>query len=77
MKAMNFESTKWRREAIDEIVVDDETLARRRRRRNILIAAAALLLLVVAAVFLRQAGRGPGEESAPRAPEAAVGAMQS
>ena len=27
MKAMNFESTKWRREAIDDIVVDEETLA--------------------------------------------------
>jgi HlyD family secretion protein len=68
MKAMNFESTKWRREAIDEVVVDDETLARRRRRRNILIAAAALLLLGVAAVFMFG---GSGEKAA--APKGAEG----
>ena len=52
MKAMNFESTKWRREAIDEVVVDDETLARRRRRRTILIVVAILALLAVAAIFM-------------------------
>ena len=61
MKAMNFESTKWRREAIDEVVVDEETLARRRRRRNILIAVAVLLVLVVAAVFMFG---GSGEKAA-------------
>ena len=68
MKAMNFESTKWRREAIDEVVVDDETLARRRRRRNILIAVAAVVLLVVAAVFMFG---GSGEKAA--APKGAEG----
>ena len=57
MKAMNFESTKWRREALDEVVVDDETRARRRRRRNIIIAAAVVVVLIVAALFLF-GGRG-------------------
>lgn len=52
MKAMNFESTKWRRQAIDEIVVDDSEAARKRRRRNIIIVAVAGLLLVLLAVFL-------------------------
>ena len=57
MKAMNFESTKWRREALDDVVVDEETLARRRRRRNIIIAVAAALLLAVVA-FMMFAGGG-------------------
>jgi RND family efflux transporter MFP subunit len=57
MKAMNFESTKWRRDALDDVVVDEETLARRRRRRNIIIAAVAALVVVVAAVMLL-GGRG-------------------
>ena len=56
MKAMNFESTKWRREAIDDIVVDEETLARRRRRRNIIIAVAAVLVLVVLAMMFMGSG---------------------
>ena len=57
MKAMNFESTKWRREAIDDVVVDEEALARRRRRRNIIIAVVAvLLLLVVAYMFMSSGG---------------------
>ena len=51
MKAMNFESTKWRREAIDDIVVDETVIARRRRRRNIIIAVAAVLVLAVLAMM--------------------------
>ena len=68
MKAMNFESTKWRREAIDDIVVDDETLARRRRRRNIIIALAALAVLILLAVMFM----GGGGEKA-EAPKGAQG----
>jgi RND family efflux transporter MFP subunit len=56
MKAMNFEATKWRRDAIDEVVVDDETLARRRRRRNIIIAVVAVVLLGIAAFMLLGSG---------------------
>lgn len=57
MKAMNYESSKWRREAIDDVVIDDETLARRRRRKRIIIAIAVLALVVILAVFML-AGRG-------------------
>jgi RND family efflux transporter MFP subunit len=52
MKAMNFESTKWRRDAIDEVVVDEEVLVRRRRRRNIILAVAAVLLIAIAALLM-------------------------
>ena len=52
MKAMNFESTKWRRDAIDDVVVDEETLARRRRRRNIIIAVVAIVLLGVVGLLM-------------------------
>src|SRR5687768_15319925 len=68
MKAMNFESTRWRREALDDVVVDDETLARRRRRRQIIIALAVVALLAVVAVFMFG---GSGEKAAP--PEGAEG----
>jgi len=57
MKAMNYESTKWSRDAIDDVAVDEATLVKRRRRRWIIVAVVALLLLVVAAVFL-MGGRG-------------------
>ena len=32
MKAMNFESSKWQRDAIDDVVVDEELVARRAER---------------------------------------------
>ncbi len=57
MKAMNFESTKWRREALDDIVVDEDLLARRRRTRMIIIAVAALVLVAILAVLIL-GGRG-------------------
>jgi HlyD family secretion protein len=60
---MNFESTKWRRDALDDVVVDEETLiVRRRRRRNIIIAAVAAVLVIALAVFLFG---GSGEKAAP------------
>lgn len=66
MKAMNFESAKWRREGIDEVIVDDEELERRRkRRRNIIIAVVVLILAVVAAVFML--GGGGEKAAAPKA----------
>ncbi|MGQ0559297.1 MAG: efflux RND transporter periplasmic adaptor subunit [Sphingosinicella sp.] len=58
---MNFETSKWRREAIDDVVVDDETLARRRRRRNIIIAIAAVAVLLLAAIVMFSGG---GEQPA-------------
>ena len=53
MKVMNVETTKWRREAIDDVPVDETVVVvRRRRRRNIILAVAAVLLLLVVAFFL-------------------------
>src|SRR6185436_5027232 len=67
MTAMNYESTKWSRDAIDDVVVDEATLAKRRRRRRIIIAVVVVLLLVVAAVVLL-GGRGE-KAAAPKANE--------
>lgn len=69
MKAMNFESTKWRRDAIDEVPVDEETLVlRRRRRRNIILALVGAALLLILALFMFGGG---GEKAA--APEGGEG----
>jgi HlyD family secretion protein len=75
MKAMNFESSKWRRGALETEVTDEEILARRRRRRNIIIAVAAVVaLLIVAFLFMGGSGdktkvgvavKGGGGEAAP------------
>ena len=66
MKAMNFESTKWRRDALDDVVVDEETLSRRRRRKQIIIALAVVgLLAILAILFLG----GSGEKAAAPAGE--------
>ena len=40
-------------------------------------ATVAVVTAVLAVVFLRRVGPGSGEEAAPRAPKAAVGAVQS
>lgn len=66
MKTMNFETAKWRRDAIDEVVIDEGELERRRkRRRNIIIAVIAVVLLLVAAMFLM--GGGGEKAAAPKA----------
>jgi len=66
MKAMNFESAKWRRDALDDVVVDEETLARRRRRRrNIIIAVAVVAVLFLAALLFM--GGGGEKAGAPKA----------
>lgn len=67
MKAMNFEAAKWRRSAIDDVVIDEAALARRRRRRRMAIAAALVLAVAIAAVLLF-GGRGE-EAAAPAAGE--------
>ena len=55
---MNFESTKWRREAIDDIVVDEETLP---------VAGAAAIIIAVAAFWSWSSGHdvmsGGGEKA--------------
>jgi RND family efflux transporter MFP subunit len=66
MKAMNFEAGKWRKDALETVVVDDAALARRRRRRIIIAAIAVLLLvLLVAAMMMRGGGGDSGKAAAP------------
>jgi len=60
MKTMNYTSSKWSRDAIDDVVVDEETLARRRRRKRIIIAVVAVAALVLAAIFFMG---GSGEKA--------------
>jgi HlyD family secretion protein len=68
MEAMNYESAKWSRDAIGDVVIDEAALARRRRRRIIIGAVVAIILVVIAAVFLFG---GSGEKAA--APEGTQG----
>jgi RND family efflux transporter MFP subunit len=71
MKAMNVETAKWRREAIDDVQVDETVVVvKRRRRRNIIIAVVALVAIVVAALLLFG---GRGEQAAKAPPAAAKG----
>ncbi len=51
MKAMNFESTKWRRPTLEGEVLDEATLDRRRKRRLMIIGGVVLGLIVAVAVF--------------------------
>jgi RND family efflux transporter MFP subunit len=65
MKAMNFESPKWGRGALDVTVVDDEA-AQRRRRRNIIIALVVVAIVVVLLALMMLRG-GSGKKAAPAA----------
>ena len=53
---MNFETAKWRRDAVAGEVLDEVTLARRRRRRIIIIAFAVVVALAIAAFVLLSGG---------------------
>ena len=64
MKAMNFESARWRRQALEGEVLDQATLEQRRKRRLIIIAAIAGLAVAIAAFLLFAGG---SEEKAPAA----------
>jgi RND family efflux transporter MFP subunit len=63
MKAMNFESPKWGRGALDVTVVDDE-VAQRRRRRNVIIALVVVAIVIVVLALLMLRG-GSGKKAAP------------
>ena len=71
MKTMNYESSKWSREAIDDVPVDEEELARKRKRRRIIIAVVLILLVVLAAWFMM--GRGGAPAEGPKGPAAKAG----
>jgi len=76
MKAMNVESTKWSREAIDDVVVDEETLARRRRRKWIIGAVVVIALIAIAALFMMGGGgekaTAPGGSAGQQLPAVSV-----
>jgi RND family efflux transporter MFP subunit len=65
MQAMNIEASKWRKSALDDVVVDETVIVRRRKRRNIIIVVAVLLLLAIVAFAMMT--RGGGEKAAPAA----------
>lgn len=67
MDAMNYESSKWSRHGVDEVVVDEAGLARRRRRRRIVIAVLVILALLVVAVLAF--GRRGEKAAAPAGPQ--------
>jgi RND family efflux transporter MFP subunit len=78
MKAMNYESKKWSRDAIDDVVVDDAAIAKRRRRRRIIIAVVVLLAVAILGVFML-GGRGekaaaPGADQGQQLPAVTVAA---
>jgi RND family efflux transporter MFP subunit len=70
MDAMNLESGKWRRTALEgEVVVDDETL-RRRRRNRIIVAIVAIVAIAVVAFAVLSGGKKKTETGAAAAQNA-------
>ena len=67
MKTMNYESSKWSRDAIDDVPVDEEELIRRRKRRRIIIAIVLILLVVVAAFLMMRGGGSASDQKGPAA----------
>ncbi|HYD11347.1 MAG TPA: efflux RND transporter periplasmic adaptor subunit [Allosphingosinicella sp.] len=64
---MNYESSKWSREAIDDVPVDAEELIRKRKRRRIIVAVVLILLVLVAAwMMMGRGGDAGGEKAAPK-----------
>ena len=67
MRTMNYESSKWSRDAIDDVPVDEEELIRRRKRRRIIVAIVLILLVVVAAFMMMRGGGSAGDQKGPAA----------
>src|SRR5687767_1028946 len=84
MRAMNFETRKWRSGADaggpveSEVIVVDDAAAARRRRRNIILGVLALAVLAIALFLLfgrgaaGKAGAGPGAATSGAAEAPAV-----
>lgn len=66
---MNFESTMWRRRALESEVFDEATLGQRRKRRRIIIAIVAGLVLVVGAFLLFSGGGEQADTAANKGAE--------
>src|SRR3954471_12381872 len=62
MTAMNYESPKWGRGALDVEVIDDGA-AVRRRRRNIIIGIAVLVAAVIVALLIVGVGKKPSKQA--------------
>jgi RND family efflux transporter MFP subunit len=62
MTAMNYESPKWGRGALDVDVVDDGS-AVRRRRRNLILGVAIGLVLVILALAVLGVGKKPSKQA--------------
>jgi RND family efflux transporter MFP subunit len=78
MDAMNYESSKWSRDGVDEVVIDEAGLARRRRRRRIIIAALVILALLIVAVLAfgrrgEKAAAPQGQQAGDQLPAVTVG----
>ena len=71
MKPMNVETAKWRRDAIEEVVIDDAAVAKKRRNRRLLIVAIVAIVAIAVLAVLFLGGRG---EQAKAPPGAAAGA---
>lgn len=79
MEAMNVETTRWRRKALDHTgVIDDDAAVVRRRRRNIIIAVAVLAAVAIIAVLMLSGGSDDTKKgAAPGAAGAGKGAEQA
>jgi HlyD family secretion protein len=64
MKTMNYESSKWSRDAIDDVPIDEEELARKRKRRRIIVAVVLIVLVLVAAWMMMGRGGNAGADKA-------------
>ena len=64
---MNFETTGWRRSALDGELIGEEILVQRRKRRNIIIAVFVAAVVLIAAVFAFSKGEEAGPAAAANA----------
>jgi RND family efflux transporter MFP subunit len=69
MKTMNYEASKWSRDAIDDVVVDEEALARRRKKRRIILIVVLLLVVAVGAYMTMGRGGTPEPKAAGKSAE--------
>jgi RND family efflux transporter MFP subunit len=77
MDAMNLESSKWRRSALEkDVVLDDDTLRRRRRNRIIVAAVGIVALIILAVAFLGGNKEKPAEVGPPMAQNGAQSQAQ-
>jgi RND family efflux transporter MFP subunit len=77
MDAMNLESSKWRRSALEQdVVLDDDTLRRRRRNRIIVVAVGIVALIILAVAFMGGKKDKPAEAGLSQAQNSAQAQSQ-